>query len=163
MTPMLDGEEEKNYSVKSFRIKYTARASTPKTKAALTSPTRVTEMVRGIFNELDGGATVEHFGVCYLNSQNELIGFKAFNSGTVDQVAVYPRLIIHTALMVGAAAMILVHNHPSGYVQPSEEDKQLTRRIKDAASIFDCRILDHIIVNMEDSKRYFSFIEGGLL
>lgn len=150
---------EKIYSVKSFTLKYTAKTPPPKGDI-LSSPERVVNMVKGVFNELDGGPTVEHFGVCYLNTQNEMIAFKAVNSGTIDQVAVYPRMIIHTALMIGAAGIILTHNHPSGYTDPSEEDKKLTRAIKESARLFDIRVLDHIIVG---HSGYCSFLDKGLL
>lgn len=161
MIPVLDGVEEKNYSVQSFRMRY--RCATPpptKSQNLLTSPQRVVEMARALFRDLDFGTTHEHFGVFYLNTQNELIGFKAINDGTVDQVAVYPRMIVHTALMVGAAGMILVHNHPSGYIDPSEEDKNLTRTLTQAARLFDVSVRDHLIIS---EAGYFSFIERGLL
>lgn len=150
----------RGYTVKSFTLRYQAM-SEPPTKDLLTSPQRVAEMTRGIFNELDGGPTVEHFGACFLNVKNGLIGFKAFNTGTIDQVAVYPRMVIHTALMVGAAALILIHNHPSGSIDPSEDDKCLTNSLHAAGRLFDIRVLDHLII-AEDS-RYYSFLEHGLI
>lgn len=160
MSEILTGLEVHNYTVKSFTIKYACKAPLPK-KDLLTSPARVMAAVQGIFNELDGGPTVEHFGVLFLNVQNELIGFKAFNTGTIDAVAVYPRMIIHTALMVGAAGLILVHNHPSGYSDPSEEDRRLTRSMIEASKVFDLRIMDHLIIG--DGSKYFSFAERGLI
>lgn len=159
MENIITESTEKQYSVESYRLRY--KASTPAPKKPLTSPTRVAEMAKSIFNELDGGASVEHFGVCFLNTQNELIGFKAFNTGTIDQVAVYPRMIIHTALMIGAAAMILIHNHPTGHTEPSEEDKRLTRAIRDAGKVLDVRTCDHLII--DDQGKYFSFTERGLI
>lgn len=152
--------DERRYSVESFKIKYMAKTPPPK-KDVLNSPRRVVSMSTAIFNELDGGSSVEHFGAIFLNSQNEMIGFKAFNTGTVDQVAVYPRMIIHTGLMVGASGIILVHNHPSGYTNPSEEDRRLTRTLKEAARLFDIRILDHLVTN--ENGDHFSFLEQGLL
>lgn len=151
--------QEKNYSIESFKLKYKC-ASPPPKRDILSSPDKVVAMTRGIFNELDGGSSVEHFGVCFLNVQNELIGFKAFNTGTVDQVAVYPRMILHTALMVGASGMVLIHNHPSGYAEPSEEDRRLTRSIKDAGRLLDVRLLDHLIIGADI---HYSFLERGIL
>lgn len=158
--PVLDGTEDKNYSIRSFRLRYTCRTPPPKGNQILASPERVVSAARGIYETLDGGMSVEHFGVWYLNVQNELIGFKVFNTGTIDQVVVYPRLVVHAGLMVGTSGMILMHNHPSGHPDPSEEDKRLTRAIKEAALLFDIRVLDHLIVSQGG---YFSFLERGLL
>lgn len=102
----------------------------------------------------------EAFMVIFLNVQNELIAHEIINEGTVDQVAVYPRRIIERALAHHAAGLVIVHNHPSGHVEPSEEDKNLTRTVRNAASVLDVRLLDHLIVG---SGGYFSFVERGLL
>jgi DNA repair protein RadC len=96
----------------------------------------------------------------YLNVQNELIVHEIINEGTVDQVAVYPRRIIERALMHHAAGLVIVHNHPSGHVEPSEEDKNLTRTVRNTAAALDVRLLDHLIVG---GGGYFSFVERGLL
>lgn len=160
MTTVINETTEKNYSIQSFKIKYKCAVPLPKEKSVLSNPSKVIETARALFRDLDFGHSHEHFGVFYLNVQNEVIGFKAVNDGTIDQVAVYPRMLIHTALMVGAAGLILVHNHPSGHAEPSEEDKRLTRAIKDASSIFDIRVMDHIIVT---ETGHFSFLERGLV
>ncbi len=98
--------------------------------------------------------------VIFLNTQNELIDHAIINEGTVDQVAVYPRRILERALAHHAAGLIIVHNHPSGYTDPSEEDKRLTRTLKDLAKLLDIRLLDHLIVGRNG---YFSFLERGLI
>jgi len=161
MSAILCENSLKNYSVQSFRIRY--KCANPPPKKALTSPERVISATRALFDELDGGSSVEHFGAWFVNAQNEVIGFKAFNTGTVDQVAVYPRMVIHTALMIGAAGMILAHNHPSGYVDPSEEDRRLTRSIVEAGKLFDIRVLDHVIISGHVENVYYSFLERGIL
>lgn len=96
----------------------------------------------------------------FLNVQNEIMANEIVNEGTVDQVAVYPRRIVEKALHHHAAGLIIVHNHPSGYTDPSEEDKRLTRSLKEGATILNIRLLDHIIVG---ANGYFSFLEKGLL
>ena len=155
---IITDEKLKQYSIQSFKIKYMAERPSP--KKPMTSPERVVDTAKGLINEFDGGMSVEHFGVFFLNTQNELLGFKMFNTGTIDQVAVYPRMLVHTGLMIGASAMILVHNHPSGYSDPSEEDKRLTMAIKEASALFDIRVLDHIIIG---GNNHFSFLERGLI
>lgn len=151
-------QQEKQYGIKSFILKY--KCASPPPDKWLTSPEEVVKTTRALFDTLDGGASVEHFGVWFLNVQNQIIGFKAFNTGTVDQVAAYPRLIIHTALMLSASGLVLVHNHPSGEITPSEEDKRLTFSLQSAAKLFDIRIADHVIIG---ANAHYSFVQMGLI
>ncbi len=122
----------------------------------LTSPESVVSFARMKL----AGLPHEAFMVIFLNLQNEILAHEIVNEGTVDQVAVYPRRIIEKALGHHAAGLIIVHNHPSGYTDPSEDDKRLTRSLKDAASILSIRLLDHIIVGQSG---YYSFVEHGLI
>lgn len=122
----------------------------------LSSPETVLKFVRVRLS----GMTNEAFMVIYMNVKNEVIDYSILHEGTVDNVAVYPRRIIESALSRHAAGVILVHNHPSGNPMPSREDKSLTRDIADAAGTLDIRVLDHIIVGKDG---YFSFMENGLL
>jgi len=125
-------------------------------KNAMTNPQHVVDFA---WQRL-AGLPHEAFMVIFLNVQNEVLGHRILNEGTVDQVAVYPRRIIELALEVKSAGMILVHNHPSGHTQPSEEDKRLTQSITKAGALMDIRVLDHIIVG---KGGYTSFREKGLL
>ncbi len=102
----------------------------------------------------------EAFMVIYLNAKNEVIDYEVLSEGTVDHVVVYPRRIAESALLNHAASLILVHNHPSGHTEPSEEDKELTRYVRDALKTLEIRVLDHIIVG---KNGYFSFMENDLL
>jgi DNA repair protein RadC len=123
---------------------------------ALTSPRKVADFARMKI----GGLPHEAFMIIHLNVQNEVIGTDIVNEGTVDQVAVYPRRIVERALGRHAAGLILVHNHPSGHIQPSEEDKQLTKLVKSTAAALDIRVQDHLVVGRNG---YFSFVESGLM
>lgn len=122
----------------------------------LTSPESVVNFARMKL----AGLPHEAFMVIFLNLQNEVLAHEIVNEGTVDQVAVYPRRIVEKALGHHAAGLIIVHNHPSGYTDPSEDDKRLTRSLKDAANILSIRLLDHIIVGQSG---YYSFVESGYL
>ena len=88
----------------------------------------------------------EVFAVCFLNAQNRLIAFEELFRGTLGETSVYPREVALRALHHGASALVIAHNHPSGSVQPSEADLQLTRTLKMALRLIDVRLLDHIIV-----------------
>jgi DNA repair protein RadC len=122
----------------------------------LSSPETVLKFVRVRLS----GMTNEAFMVIYMNVKNEVIDYSILHEGTIDNVAVYPRRIIESALSRHASGVILVHNHPSGNPTPSREDKALTRDIADAAITLDIRVLDHIIVGKDG---YFSFLENDLI
>jgi len=106
------------------------------------------------------GLSHEAFMVIYLNTKNEVLHHEIIHEGTVDRAFVYPRRIVEGALLHHASALILVHNHPSGHPEPSEEDKRLTRTIVGATQGLDIRILDHLIVGQGG---YCSFKESHLL
>ncbi|MYM52953.1 RadC family protein [Pseudomonas aeruginosa] len=102
----------------------------------------------------------EHFAMLFLDSAHRILCFKRLFQGTIDSAAVYPRVIVQQALACNAASAIAVHNHPSGIVEPSQADRILTSKIKDALSLIDVRLLDHFVVG---SSEIFSFAENGLL
>lgn len=112
-------------------------------KPVLNSWTKLTDYIRaGMAHE-----TKEHFRLLFLNKKNELIGDEVQQSGTVDHTPAYPREIMKRALEVGATAIILVHNHPSGDPTPSKPDIEMTREIIAAGKPFSIVIHDHIIVS----------------
>lgn len=127
-----------------------------KHKDVLSSPQAVVDFARVKL----AGLPHEAFMVIYLNTKNEVIEHEVIHEGTIDHAVVYPRRIIEAALAHHAASLILIHNHPSGYPEPSEEDKRLTRAIAEAARPIDVRVVDHIIVGKDS---YFSFREDNLL
>ncbi len=102
----------------------------------------------------------EHFRILFLNKKNEMIGDEIQNSGTVDHTPAYPREIMKRALELGATALILVHNHPSGDPKPSQADVDMTRQIIRAAEPFSIAIHDHVIVARNG---YSSFKSLGLI
>ncbi|MBR5283179.1 MAG: DNA repair protein RadC [Alistipes sp.] len=102
----------------------------------------------------------EECWVLYLTSSNRLIERQRVSQGGVQATVVDHRLIVKRALELLATQMILVHNHPSGAAEPSPADKQLTKRVADAAALFDIRLLDHIIIAREGN---FSFRREHLL
>lgn len=102
----------------------------------------------------------EVFAVMYLSQSNRIKRFHIMSEGGLTSTIVDPRLIIRKALEEEAVNLILCHNHPSGSLLPSAADQLLTRKIKDAARLFDIAILDHIIVSEEG---YFSFADENIL
>jgi DNA repair protein RadC len=102
----------------------------------------------------------EVFAAMFLDAQNRLIVMEELFRGTLTQTSVYPREVVLSALRVGAAAVILAHNHPSGTVQPSRTDEALTQTIKAALALVDVRVLDHVIVAPGQA---LSMAERGLI
>lgn len=104
--------------------------------------------------------TVAEFRIIFLNSKLYVIGEEIQQRGTVDQVAIHPREVIKSAMMHGASAMILVHNHPSGIVTPSKADMEITKRIKEAAEAVSIRLFDHLIIS---KSSVYSFHNQGFV
>ncbi len=96
----------------------------------------------------------------YLTSSNRIIERARISQGGVQGTVVDHRLVVKRALELLSTQLILAHNHPSGTAEPSEEDKRLTRRIAEAAALFDIRLLDHLILTRND---FYSFRGHGLL
>ena len=88
----------------------------------------------------------EVFGVIFLDAKHRVLAFEVLFHGSIDGASVYPRQVVKRALAHNAAALILTHNHPSGVAEPSQADRVLTRRLKEALELVDVRVLDHFIV-----------------
>jgi DNA repair protein RadC len=88
----------------------------------------------------------EVFCCVFLDNRHRVLAFDELFRGTIDNTTVYPREVVKQALHRNAAAVILAHNHPSGVAEPSEADRLITRRIRDALDLVDIRLLDHFVV-----------------
>ena len=106
------------------------------------------------------GLPNEEFCVIYLNNRNKILDIKSEFQGTFNESRVYIRELIKHCLKYNAASIIVSHNHPSGHLQPSSEDINITKKIKMALELFDIRLLDHILIGDKES---LSFMENGLL
>ena len=93
--------------------------------------------------------TVERVRILYLDARNRLILDHVAQEGTIDEAAIHPREVVKKGLEVGASALILVHNHPSGNPEPSRADIQITRRIAEAGQLLGMTVHDHVIVGHE--------------
>jgi DNA repair protein RadC len=102
----------------------------------------------------------EQFRVLYLDTKNTLIADESQAQGTIDHVPVYPREVVKRALDLNAAAIILVHNHPSGDPTPSQADIDMTNQIADAANALQITLHDHLIIG---KSQEFSFKAQGFL
>ena len=82
----------------------------------------------------------------FLDAQHRLIAFREMFLGTLDSATVHPREVLRETLVLNAAAVILVHNHPSGVAEPSASDVKITERLRHALQLIDVRVLDHVVV-----------------
>ncbi|MCW0236259.1 MAG: DNA repair protein RadC [Ferrovibrio sp.] len=103
---------------------------------------------------------IEQFRILFLDRKNQVIADEQQQRGTVDHTPVYPREVVKRALELNAAALILVHNHPSGDPTPSRADIEVTRQVCDAAATLGIAVHDHLIIGR---KGHVSFREKGLL
>lgn len=123
---------------------------------ALTSPGVVKDFLRLKLGERPH----EVFAVVFLDTQNRVLAIEELFRGTLSQTSVYPREVVKEALARNAAAVVLVHNHPSGSAEPSRADEFLTTTLRQALALVDVRVLDHLIVTRTGVT---SFAELGLL
>jgi DNA repair protein RadC len=106
------------------------------------------------------GKQQEHFVCISLNGANEVIEKRVVTIGLIDKSPVHPREVFADVIADRAAAVIFVHNHPSGELQPSESDLSIHRQLTEAGKILGIQVLDHVIVTR---KGHYSFREAGLL
>lgn len=124
-------------------------------RPVVSSPADVNRLLRGRIANLDR----ENFVAVLLNTKNEVIETPLVSIGTLSASLVHPREVFKPAVRASAASVVLVHNHPSGEVEPSREDHEVTRRLTEAAEILGIEVLDHVIVG----DGYFSMKEHGML
>jgi len=122
----------------------------------IASSSTVFELLQPILGELPH----EEFWILYLNNANKIIEKLPISKGGITGTLVDVRVTLKKALELGATSLILAHNHPSGNLNPSEADKQITKKLKIAAESIDIKVLDHLIVT---EKSYFSFADEGLM
>ena len=125
-------------------------------KQAISSPHELIDYCRSAM----AGRKNEQFRCIFLNTKNKLLADEVIEEGTISQTVVYPRKVIERAILHQASALIFVHNHPSGEVNPSRQDIALTETLKNAAGLIGVTIHDHLIIG---ENGYYSFRENGLL
>ena len=119
-----------------------------------TSPGQVYELFRDLAKEAK-----EHFLCLHLDGKNRIVCLDRVSVGSLNQCLVHPREVFKAALLSSSAAVILVHNHPTGDPEPSGEDRAITKRLAEVGALVGIKVLDHVIVG----DGYCSFSEKGLL
>lgn len=115
-----------------------------------------------VFNEFKdlANADQESLWILGLNVKNKVMCKEMISLGSLDNATVYPRMIFKRLLMTDSSSVVVVHNHPSGIPDPSNDDVRLTTIIKDGCKLMDMKLLDHVIIG---EGTYFSFREKNLL
>ena len=152
-----------------LKVKGLGQAKASQVKALLELGKRLnTENKLEILSASDGwnfcadirGLQREHFVAFYLDTQNNLIERQTISIGTLNSSLVHPREVFEPALLFHSASIIIAHNHPSGELQPSSEDREVTRRLIEAGKIIGIDVIDHIILS---KNSYLSFQQKHLL
>lgn len=123
---------------------------------AIKSPDDAADVLRVFIGESDR----EKFVALMLNTKNEVIGVDIISVGTVNSSIVHPREVFKSAILNNATSIIVGHNHPSGSIVPSQEDIDVTERLKQAGELIGIEVLDHVIVA---DYKHLSFKEKGYL
>src|SRR5438876_10625041 len=116
---------------------------------------QVYEAFKAEFAELDR----EMFVVILLDGKNRILGFNVVSVGSLTAALVHPREVFKAAILSNAAALVLVHNHPSGDPTPSAEDRAITERLRQVGELVGIRVLDHVVIG--DEGQFVSFAEEG--
>lgn len=145
------------YDIKTIRVKLKVKDC----GAKISAPDTAVPILKAVFENLD--ADQEHFVILALDKGNQVKGFKVVHTGGIDETAVDVKCVLRYALLFGATGIILAHNHPSGRLVASPEDRAITNKIQQAAGLLNLAVLDHIIVGNQTSNGYFSFRESGIM
>ncbi len=124
----------------------------------VTSSREIVALLRPFFAD-----SIEHhesMGMLLTNRDGKVLGFKMLSTGGVAGTVCDPKMVFQTAILSNCTSFVLVHNHPSGNLTPSQADKQLTKKIQEAAKLLDYNVLDHIILTQE---KYFSFADEYMM
>lgn len=117
------------------------------------SPENTFELFRDLARE-----SKEHFVALHLDTKNRIICYDTVSIGSLSSSIVHPREVFKAALLSSAAAILFMHNHPSGETNPSREDFEITKRLKEAGDLLGIRVLDHLIIG---EQGFYSFANNG--
>jgi DNA repair protein RadC len=144
------------YKIPEYKVMLVKDSNVPSDKKRIGSPVDVVNM----FESYLSGADREHFCIAMLDRKGNLIGLNTVSIGGLHSSVVHPREVFKPAIILGAASIILAHNHPSGDPTPSPEDITVTKKLVKAGRILSIEILDHVIIG--DGTMYYSLKEHGV-
>lgn len=131
-------------------------------KTKISDPKKIADILTEVLkSEQKDDRMKEHLWGVYLNARNTITRIELISLGVLNAGLVHPRETFRPAVVSSAAGLIILHNHPSGDIEPSEDDLKTTKRIEEAGKILGIELFDHIIINLKND--YFSFKAKGLL
>ena len=155
---MENTNEFARYQVTEVQLVYKSKVK-PSQRPKITNSTDVHQIFMSCWDDTKM-ELAEQFKVMLLNRAHKVLGIFELSSGGVSGTVADPKLIFAAALKAVASGIILAHNHPSGNLQPSQSDIDLTRKVKDAGKLLEIQVLDHMILTTEG---YYSFADNGLM
>ncbi len=150
----INDEKVRMYRLPIYRVALVRESSQPSMLNHINTPHNVYEIASSYLE----GADREHFVVIMLDTKNQVIGINTVAIGVLASCPIHPREVFKPAILANAAGIILLHNHPSGDVTPSQDDLMLTRRLKEAGEILGIQVVDHVILGYAN---YASLKERG--
>ena len=138
------------YAMPRYRVTLVREGRATAPTAPLLTSVAVADVLRPLFAGLDR----EHFLVCGVDAKNCIIGVNLVSVGSLTLAIVHPREVFKPLILMNAAGWICAHNHPSGDVTPSEEDRMLTNRLRQGADLLGISLLDHLILTDEHSYSF---------
>ncbi|SLM30867.1 RadC2 [Desulfamplus magnetovallimortis] len=153
-------KKNKNF-ISTFRVTLVRDQHVKFDQQQLTNSKQAQVLIKKVI-ETEGQPDREQFCVILLNSKNNILGLNIVATGDISSARVHPREVLKPAILANSASMILCHNHPSGDLKPSQDDKVLTRRIIQAADILGITVHEHLIISMYDDS-YYSFADEGFI
>lgn len=144
-------------TLREIKVSYTSKVKVSD-RIKITSSKDACDLFRKIWS--DDMEIREEFNILLLNRANHVLGWFNVSVGGTSGTLIDPKLIFSVALKCNACGIILCHNHPSGNVNPSNSDNELTKKLKNGSNLLEIQILDHIILTAES---YFSFADEGVL
>ncbi|MDY0227124.1 MAG: DNA repair protein RadC [Desulfomicrobium apsheronum] len=151
------GQKTKRIRIRSIRAIFKNEVVREKAPAWVTKTCKSPENTFELFRDL-GRESKEHFVALHLDTKNRIICYDTVSIGSLSASIVHPREVFKSALLSSAAAVIFLHNHPSGETNPSREDFEITKRLKEAGDLLGIRVLDHLIIG---EQGFYSFANDG--
>src|SRR5947207_980341 len=155
--PCVEPQQVRRYRVAKYRVALVREGTIPVAEKIVREPADVARLMTPLVADLDRGA----FWVLLLDGKNKVIGINLVALGSLTACLVHSREVFKPAVVGSAAAIVLVHNHPSQQPEPSAEDVELTRRLREAGALLGINVLDHVIVTADG--RYRSLADDGVL
>ena len=144
----------RKYGVPRYRVTLVREGHAIQAAESVHTSDAAAAILRPMFADLDR----EQFLICGLDAKHGLIGINVVSTGSLTLAIVHPREVFKPLILMNAGAWLCAHNHPSGDLTPSPEDRVLTKRLREAADLFGIPLLDHLILAEE---RYYSFADRG--